>query len=197
MQGMDLKNLSKEPNTWGAKQRSQHEWAQSVQSRTGSRTPCCHCSVFEIVIFENKRSSCKERLVGWAARPTCAKVRFFSIRCSAKQLKHSTCIGRSLEHEATGNQKWICSLGTGLANYIHYCCLSDTTHLCSCKFEGRGCFILHKNFNKCDNVKANSGWKVAGAVLRMNPQGLGARCISLNHCLQNRLCDEKDLCAWI
>ena len=99
------------PNTWGAKQRCQHEWAQSVQSRTGSRTPCCHCSVFEIVIFENKRSSCKERLVGWAAQPTCAKVRFFSIRCSAKQLKHSTCIGRSLEHEATVNQKWICSQG--------------------------------------------------------------------------------------
>ena len=67
-------------------------------SQSPLRNPCprlCFCRS-----LENKRSSCKERLVGWAAQPTCAKVRFFSIRCSAKQLKHSTCIGRSLEHEA-------------------------------------------------------------------------------------------------
>ena len=48
------------------KQSCQHEWAQYVQSRTGRKTPCWHCILFQILILENKGSSCKELHMGLA-----------------------------------------------------------------------------------------------------------------------------------
>ena len=172
------------------KQTWQHEWtpSPSVRSRAGKRARSWHCSHFYWHLAKQEicvqRTSCELR----ASQPTCAKIKPFAMCPSAKQVKHSTCIGRSPAHGAERAWKWFTR---NWSRRLYHCCLSDTPHLHNCKmWRPYRCSMLGANMNRMKPPEK----LVEELNLKPCPAGI---CkvweLCWNHCLQKQQPrDEKN-----
>ena len=159
------------------KQTWQHEWtpSPSVRSRACKRARSWHCSLFYCHLAKQEifvqRTSCGLR----ASQPTCAKIKPFAMCSSAKQVKHSTCIGRSPAHGAEPAWKWFTRNWSRRLYHAAY----PTPHICTtARWDG-------PTHARSKYEPRETTWKVSWraeleAVPRMNLQGLGAMLESLS-----------------
>ena len=144
------RNVIEGPNTWKDLKTNLTTWVNPISfcakpSRQKSKIlalqPFLYCHLAKQKIFV-QRTSCGLR----ASQPTCAKIKPFAMCSSAKQVKHSTCIGRSPAHGAEPAWKWFTR---NWSRRLYHCCLSDTPHLHNCKMRRPyRCSMLGANMNR-------------------------------------------------